>query len=172
MPVRFLSTNQDNDFVSIALINMVLTLMPGETPGQGWKDSLLNPRNAKDAKEHLKNLRLACVGAGELVLYTPYRNYWETQRLLEQQFGAPPEVVDPILNWLDNVTNGVYSQPAPLLPVGPPSWPSCSHGAGAGPAAGPAGSDGRTGPCCSQGDLHAITPICSDSLFFGWLEAG
>ena len=59
-------------------------------PGQGWKDSLLNP---KDAKEHLKNLRLACVGGGELVLNTPYKNYWETQRLLERQFGAPPEVL-------------------------------------------------------------------------------
>ena len=83
--------------------NLVLTRMEvddAESMADGWKDSLLNPANAKSATEAVRNLMLCCAGGGEMVPTTPPGTLEETRRLLARHYAAPRERVERVLGFL------------------------------------------------------------------------
>jgi len=96
-----------NTLVSANKANIITTSMKGKT--SGWQDSLLNPRQAKAAKEALTNLRIACCGGRHItpnILEHHWRETLEMCRDIHQLDEVKVKVVD---NFIRRATSNELS---------------------------------------------------------------
>jgi SNF2 family DNA or RNA helicase len=102
--MSFTEVTTYNTLVAAVQSNIFLTTHKGSKTS-GERDSLLNPKNARYAREALANIRGACVGYARVVPVLKHRFYLETITMAKTEIKLPAETVDNIKKYLHYAEN-------------------------------------------------------------------